>query len=277
LGHVQPADSAAQHSRDPIRLPLTFVQSSPITTITVGGQSVQAIVDTTAGDADGALTLSKEVIESAGGVSLGKAVMRDAFGREFAPSRFKIPVVTIDGHTFENTRAVQALATAGGERPPVPNAIGKHFLSQFFVVVDYARASITLWPAETKNLAATDCGRTRIPMEPTKEDRLAVSDFATDSGHVHLAWGTAATYSILSATSADRMKVTTVLRGPNSPRFYESNMLSAAGHDFGPSDFVVLPVKLTSDFEGVLGRNFFERHIVCLDYRRREIRVAEHP
>ena len=50
---------------------LTFIQSTPVTTITVGGRAVQAIVDISGGDADGALTLSKETIESADGISLG--------------------------------------------------------------------------------------------------------------------------------------------------------------------------------------------------------------
>jgi hypothetical protein len=38
-------------------------------------------------------------------------------------------------------------------------------------------------------------------------------------------------------------------------------------------EFVILPLKLPGDFEGMLGRNFFENHVVCLDYKRREIRV----
>jgi hypothetical protein len=50
-------------------------------------------------------------------------------------------------------------------------------------------------------------------------------------------------------------------------------MLSAAGQEFGPVEFVVLPLKLTADFDGMLSRNFFEQHVVCLDYVRREVRL----
>jgi hypothetical protein len=32
-------------------------------------------------------------------------------------------------------------------------------------------------------------------------------------------------------------------------------------------------LRLPGDFEGMLGRNFFEHHVVCLDYKLREIRV----
>jgi hypothetical protein len=264
-------------SQEPIRLPLTFVQSTPVTTITVGGKPVQAIVDSSAGDADGALTLSKEIIENAGGIALGKAAMRDAFGHEFAPLRFEMPVVTIDGHTFRNVRVVQALRAANGEAPPVPNVIGKYFLSDYFVVVDYAHALVTLWPPDTSDPAGIDCGRVRIPMERTEEARLVVSEFTTDAGHLRLAWSTATTFSMLSQTIADRLKLPTVLRGPNSPRFYQPRALLAAGQDFGPSEFVVLPLSLPPDFEGLLGSDFFHRHTVCFDYRRRLIRVAIAP
>jgi hypothetical protein len=271
---LQAASAAvAPQGTDPIRLPLTFVQSNPVTTITVGGQAVQAIVDISGGDADGALTLSKEVIESVDGLSLGTAVANDALGHEFTRPRFKVSSVTIGGHTFQDIRVVQAQVQAAGEGPPVPNAIGKHFLSQYFVVVDYAGASISLWPPDTKNPAGIDCGRTRIPMEPTKEARLAVSDFDTPSGRVRLLWGTGNTYSMLPETVAENLRLPTVTRGPNTPDFYQSKMLSAAGQDLGPLEFVVLPLKLPSDFEGILGGNFFEHHVVCLDYKRREIRV----
>jgi len=258
---------------EPIRLPLTFIQSTPVTAITVGGQVVQAIVDISGGDADGALTLSREAIESAHGLSLGTAVANDALGHEFTRPRFKVSGVTIGGRTFNDIRVVQAMVPASGEGPPVPNTIGKHFLSQYFVVVDYARASINLWPPDAKDPAGMNCGPTRIPMEPTAEDRLAVSDFDTPSGRARLLWGTGNAYSMLPETLAGKLKLATTTRGPNSPKFYQSKTLSAAGQDLGPLEFVVLPLKLPGDFEGILGGNFFEHHIVCLDYQRREIRV----
>jgi hypothetical protein len=110
-------------------------------------------------------------------------------------------------------------------------------------------------------------------MEPTVEDRLAVSAFDTPSGRVRLLWGTGNNYSMLPEMVAEKLQLATVTRGPNSPKFYQSKTLSAAGQDLGPLEFVVLPLKLPKDFEGVLGGNFFEHHVVCLDYKQREIRV----
>ena len=270
---LQASAAVTPEVTDPIRLPLTFVQSTPVTTIAVGGRSLQAIVDISGGDADGALTLSKEAIESAGGLSLGSALANDASGHEFTRPRFKVSSVTIGSHTFDDIRVVQALVPTEGDGPPVPNAIGKHFLSQYFVVVDYARDSISLWPPDTRNPADVNCGSAGIPMEPTVEGLLAVSDFDTPSGRVRLLWSTGNSYSMLPETLAGKLRLATVTRGPNSPKFYQSKTLSAAGQDLGPLEFVVLPLKLPRDFEGILGGNFFEHHVVCFDYQRREIRV----
>jgi len=271
-GYLPGFGADAARAAHPIRLPLTFVHSNPVTTITVGGQSVPAVVDISGGDADGALTLSKDLIEAAHGVSLGTAVATDASGHEFTRPRFSIPAVTIDGRTFRDVRAVQEAALVAEDGPGVPNGIGKHFLSRYFVVVDYAGSSITLWPPDTRNPMGTDCGRIRIPMERTKEAKLAVSSFDTAAGRVRLLWG-ANSYSMLPESLVEKLRLATVTHGPDSPKFHQTRALSAAGQDLGPLEFVVLPLQLPPDFDGMLGRNFFDHHIVCFDYQRREIRV----
>lgn len=260
--------AVAQHNELPIRLPVTIVQSNPVTTLTIGAQTIQAIVDT----GGGALKLSKEVLDSVRAVSLGDSVVStNASGHDFEYRRFRVPIVIIGGHVFHDMVAIQALDT---EASPIPNSIGRQFLSQYFVVVDYAGAAITLLSPSMKNSVQTKCGLTRIPMERTEQDsQIAVSDFETQNSHIRLLWDTGATYSSLSETVAEKMQLQTIVRGPGSPNFYQSKMLSAAGQSFGPVEFVVLPLKLSGDFQGMLGRNFFEHHVVCLDYKRREVRV----
>jgi hypothetical protein len=97
--------------------------------------------------------------------------------------------VTIGSQTFHDMAVLQALDTDGA---PIPNGIGRQFLSQYFVVVDYAGGSITLWPVNAKNAADKNCGSTRIPMQHTEEDQLAVSDFGTQFGGLRLLWDTGA-------------------------------------------------------------------------------------
>ena len=175
-----------------------------------------------------------------GAVSLEDSVVStNASGQEIDQRRFRVPLVTIGGHTFHDVVAIQAPETGG---PRTPNGIGRQFLSQFFVVVDYGSAAITLWSRKSTNLPREHCGRTRIPMEHTAEDnQLAVIDFATEAGHIQLLLDTGATYSMIPETIAEKMKLPTIGRGPGSPQFYQSQMLSAAGQEFGPVEFVVLP------------------------------------
>jgi hypothetical protein len=267
------AEAAARNRGVPVRLRLTFVEAMPVTTIVVGGKTIRAIVDTSAGDADGELTLSRDVIERAGGVSLGKAVMDDERGRRFLRPKFRIPEVEVDGRVYRDVRAVEALPRESGEASPTANVIGKHFLARHFVVVNFAGATISLWPRDSHEAASSDCGATRLPVERTKEAQLAVSAFEMTAGRVHLMWSTNANYSILSTASAKKLALATVDHGPGSPRFFKSRSLEATGREFGPIEFVVLPLELPDGVDGMVGKDFFDNHVVCFDYGRSEVRV----
>jgi len=256
----------------PMHLRLTFVESTPLTTVFIGTRAIRAIVDTSAGDADGALTLSREVIESAGGTRLGVASMIEQQGRRFIRPRFRIPYMIVDGHVIADVSAVEALPSAI-QTAPSPNVIGKFFLSRYFIVIDFAAATVSLWPPQTLNRPGVDCGRTRIPMDSTTEDRLAVSSFDIPAGRVRLSWSTSASRSFLAETTAKKLRLVPANAETDGARFLRPTTLSAAGRNFAPMEFVVLPLQLSTDFEGMLGRDFFDQHLVCLDYQRREVRV----
>ena len=258
-------DAVAQSS-EPLRLPLSIIRSNPVTTITVGNRTVQAIVDT----GGGAITLSEDVIRGAGGVRLAdERVWNDAFGREFRVPQFTIPVMTIGGQMFRDVVVMQATEGPEDQDPVVPNMIGQHFLSRYFTVVDYAGLAMTLWPAETESESTAACGTTRIPMEQA-ENFGVVTKFNTPSGSIRLAWDTGATYAALSESLVASRRLETITRGQTT--FYRPTKLTAAGRDFGPLEFVVLPLQLP-DFDGMLGANFFSDHVVCVDWKKREVRV----
>jgi hypothetical protein len=262
-----PLDAIAQNA-EPLRLPLTIIGSNPVTVITVGDRKVQAVVDT----GGGGITLSEDVIRSAGGVRLAdERVWNDAFGREHRVPLFKVPVIAIGGQTFHDVVVIQASDWPKGEGPPVPNAIGQQFLGRYFAVIDYAGLTMTLWPPGTEHVASAACGRTHIPMEQTEDSDLVVTEFDTPSGSFRLAWDTGATSSAISESLAASLRLETIDRDQTS--FYTPTRLSAAGQQFGPMEFVVLPLQLPGDFQGILGANFFSDHVVCLDWEKREVRV----
>lgn len=263
----QSLDAIAQCS-EPLHLPLSIIRSNPVTTITAGNRTVQAIVDT----AGGGITLSEDVIRSASGVRLAEERMwHDAVGREFRVPQFTMPVMTIGGQTFHDVVVIQAVESPEDQGRAVPNTIGQHFLSRYFTVIDYARLTMTLWPPEIAAEANAACGTTRIPMEQAKDPGLVVTEFDTPSGSLRLAWDTGATHSALSEALVASRRLETIVRGQTS--FYRPMKLTAAGRDFGPLEFVVLPLQLP-DFQGMLGANFFSDHVVCLDWKQREVRVG---
>jgi len=256
---------AAPQSSEPLRLPISIVRTSPVATINVGSQAVQAGIDT----GGGVIALSEEVIRNAGGVKLAEErEWSDAYGQKYRVPQFKVPVISIGGRAFRDVVVIQATEMEG---PPVPNAIGGQFLSQFVTVIDYVGQSFTLWPPGAESAINAACGTTRVPMEKTEQFDLAVSTFNTPSGTLRLLWDTGASYSMLPEALAASRRLETVFRGP-AP-FYNSATLSVTGRDFGPLEFVVAPLQLPSDFEGMLGANFFSSHVVCLDYERREVRI----
>ena len=184
---------------------------------------------------------------------------------------FRVPAITIGGRTFRNVVVEQANEPAPGEGPAVSNSIGRDFLSHYFVVVDYANLSMTLWPPGASAAASSECGSRRLPMESTKEAGLVVVQITTPSGRLRAILDTGAQYSTIPEDLARERSLDLTFRGQTA--FYKLDALTAAGQDFGPLEFVVLPVKPPEDFQVFLGANFFSNHIVCLDYENREIRV----
>ena len=260
-----PSCDAACQDEGPLYLRIRIIGSNPVTDITVGGKAIQAIVDT----GGGAIALSDDVIRSSGAIRLKKdREWSDALGKKYRVPQFQVPQIGIGGQTFQNVAVIQATA---GEGPAVPNAIGGQFLSHYIAVVDYAGLSITLWPASAKFRTDAACGSASIPMEKTEQPDLAVGLFTTSSGRLRLLWDTGATYSMLPNTLIADRRLATTLKGQTP--FYGPVELSGGGRTFTPLEFVVLPLHVPRDFDGMLGANFFMNHTVCLDYQRREVRV----
>ena len=259
---------AAPPSSEALRLPITIVRTSPVATINVGSQTVQAGIDT----GGGAIALSEDVIRNAGGIKLAEErEWSDAYGQKYRVPQFKVPVITIGGRAFRDIVVIQSTEVRDLEGPPISNAIGGQFLSRFVTVIDYVGHSFTLWPSGAESAINAACGTTRVPMEKTEQFDLAVTAFNTPSGTLRLLWDTGASYSMLPEALVANRSLETFLRGQTP--FYNSTTLSVAGREFGPLEFVVPPLQLPSDFEGVLGANFFSSHVVCLDYEKREVRI----
>jgi len=258
----------SSENQEPLHLALTFIQANPVTTISVGSQLVPAGIDT----GGGGITLSEDVIKTAGGTKLDRySSGPDAFGREIRSPMYNVPAVTIGGRTFHDVVVTQAENLPAGAGPPVSNGIGRQFLSQYFVQIDYPKSSMTLWSADSNAIARASCGAKSIPMERTTDPGLVVITLTTASGPIRALLDTGATYSVMPEALVKKLALETSSQSGTS--FYKLESTVSAGHDLGSIEFVVLPAQPPEDFQVFLGSNFFRNRVVCLDYGRREILV----
>jgi gag-polyprotein putative aspartyl protease/Aspartyl protease len=262
-----PASGATQ---DPLRLPLTISENNPVTSIEVAGHEINIVVDT----GGGVLGLSPEALAQAGAVELTgePTIWTDAQGRAHKARRFRVPQIRVGGRFFTDLDAIEAETIPNG--PPVPNVLGREFLRHFVVIFDYPGRMLTLLSPETTDAEAEamGCKGTRVPFEPTPtEPGLAISRVTVDGAMLRLAWDTGAQYSALPADVVTEYELPVDPAVGEKPPFYNTKRLIIGRSDFGPLDFVVLPLKLPSD--GVLGYNAFAKHVVCLNYGRSELRI----
>jgi hypothetical protein len=116
------------------------------------------------------------------------------------------------------------------------------------------------------------CTGTRAPLETkASEPGLAMTRVKLDGATLRLGWDTGAQYSALPASVVAAHKLSVEPAVGQRPPFYNTKRLSIGGSDFGPLEFVVLPLGLPSELEGTLGYNVFMKHVVCLNYGRNEV------
>jgi hypothetical protein len=258
-------------TRDPLRLPLTILRNNPVTSIEVAGHEIKIGVDT----GGGMLGLTREALTQAGAVELAvePTIWTDANGQEHKARRFRVPQIRVGGRLFTNLDAIEAEAVPNG--PAVASVLGRDFLRQFVVIIDYpGRKMVLLDPAVTDVEAESmGCKGTRVPFEKSSEADLVVTRVEMDGATVRLGWDTGATYSVLRAgvVTAHQLPVTPPVG--QKPPFYNTKRLIIGGSDFGPLEFVVLPLGIPSDLDGMLGYNVFSKHVVCLHYERNELRI----
>ena len=255
----------------PLHLPLTLLRNNPVTSIEVAGHEIQIGIDT----GGGVLGLTREALTQAGAVELPgePTIWTDANGQPHEARRFRVPQIRVGGRAFTNLDAIEAGEIPNG--PSVANVIGREFLRQFIVLIDYPGRMMTLLSPETTDAEAQamGCKGARAQIERASAPGLVITRVKVDDATLRLAWDTGARHSALPAdvVTAHRLPVTPAVG--EKPPFYNTKRMIIGPADFGPFDFAVLLLKLPSDFEGMLGYNFFAKHVVCLNYGRRELLV----
>ena len=257
-----------------LRLPLKRLLPFPVTTIQIGGRTLDVGVDT---GGDGALKLSRQVLVQTGALELPRATdsTTNAYGESQQVHRFRVPEVLIAGRVFRNLTADESPDFQNAPNlQSVAGGLGRGFLQQFVVLLDYPGGMISLLPPDMtrSETQAAGCHGSQAPLQHTALAGLAISSVQLDGATLRLLWDTGAAYSTIptSSAAAHGLKVDPA---PGGPPVYDAPRLLLGGVDLGPLEFAVLPVQLPSEFDGVLGYNLLVHHVVCIDYRRGEVRV----
>jgi hypothetical protein len=139
-------------------------------------------------------------------------------------------------------------------RFPQDGYLGFGFLKAFLVVFDYAHGEARLYPSNNPKLMQSECGTNVFPVAVAKgvaevsvETELGQRFFSLDTG---------------SNQNAARPGTNPVLGAPDTLFKYEKFRLGT--QDLGAESFLVIPYA-APDVDGVLGRDFFSKHIVCID------------
>jgi hypothetical protein len=268
------ASTATSATRDVLRLPLKRLLPIPVVSIEVGPRDVDIGVDT---GGDGALQLSREVLTQADAAELPSRThtATNAYGESQQVRRFRVAEVRVGGRLFSNLIATESPAFKAA--PQVPNlvgGIGQEFLHRFIVLIDYPKRMISLLPADATDseAQAMGCYGSATPLKHTRFADLAISSVKVDGATMRLLWDTGAAFSTIptNRATAYRLKVSS---DPSGPPIYNTGHLLLAGSDLGPLQFVVLPVQLPPEFDGLLGYNLLGKHVVCINYHRRVVRV----
>ena len=266
--------SATGAARDAIRLPLKVLQPIPVIAIEVSGKTIDVGVDT---GGKGALQLTREVLAEVGAVELrgGSDTATNVYGESRHVRHFRLPEVRVGGRAFSDLIASESPDFKNAPNlPDVVGGLGQEFLHQFVVLVDYPGRVISLLPSDVTDseAQAMGCYGSKAPLEHTDLTALAISRVKLDGAMVRLLWDTGAAYSTIptSSATAHGLDVTSEKSGPP---VYNSKRLLLGSSDFGPLQFVVLPVQLPTEFDGLLGYNLLVKHVVCIDYGRGEVQV----
>lgn len=256
--------SAVRGETDAIVIPIELKDGNNFTSILIGDVSLKAVIDTGGWHEIG---ITSEALTKLHVRFTGTTTERtDGGGNKFRGPEFRIPVLQLGGHTFRDILGFERHQAASGDfgGPPLFDAlIGRDFLQRYTVVVDYPRQRIELHPAAR---ALKVCGQSIATILPTSNGFM-FSVVQTDSGAMNLGWDTGATYSFIQKTLANARQLAL------DDDLYSTQRFTLANLDAGPMDMVAIELGGVPEVDGLIGFNFFEKHRVCFDYKKRTVNV----
>lgn len=250
-------------------IPLELDNGNALLQAQLAGTPVRLIVDT---GGMGTLQLTESTVPRIEVRWLTETTTRtDALGNTFEGRQFVVQDMAVGNGSFPDVRGfVRAEASDGiTGRLPADGLIGREFLRPYIARFDYQARTLTLYGADERDAADDACRGHAIGTVPHPDDYW-VSEAATDHGRLRLIWDSGATYSVVAAVAAEKLRL------PLTDHTYTTHQFMLDGDDFGPLEVVVLDLLLVGA-DGLLGGNFFSTHVVCVDGPESRVIVQRQP
>jgi hypothetical protein len=250
------AHAAAAPAPAPAVVPIEVQDGVATARARVGGRVLRAQFDTAG---RGLIGIRAEAL---GGLEVrytGEFVERtDGAGRRFRGRAFVIPAFALGDTVWHDVPGYERLEAAGGPFGAGSGydlVVGREFLEQFALVVDYPRGRIELRPPSD---GTRGCGGAGTPLVRLRAGFWG-SEVETDQGSLILVWDTGADRSFVQGEVAARRGWRA--RGGAFP----SGRFTVGDRDLGPVEFAPLAVGAGLDADGGIGGDVFARGRVCLD------------
>lgn len=222
----------------------------PTFAATVDGSPVRLFLDT---GGYKAIALKQDAIRRTGvAYDASSASANDAQGHAYVARSFTAASFNAGSLSLSPARGAD-LPDFGSHGYPQDGYVGYGVLKNYVLVIDYSRGDISMYdPADGPAVLRSECGAHTFAAEV--KNAVIQATVETDAGERVFQFDTGANRNVarpLATASADQTEMTFT-------RFRLGNT------DLGPMTFRLIPYR-APDVDGVLGREFFAAHRVCLD------------
>jgi len=184
----------------------------------------------------------------------------DAQGHILEYPKFKVSRIQIGTEVFTDVTAELDVHDPSYQADQIGQQgfLGTSLLKPYKVVLDYPHRRMTLIPPGVAK-SASSCKGAIASFAPQWHGEPA-TPVDIDLGRLVVWWDTGTPTSLLSARVAPPANASFASPALTTQR------LVLGGVDFGPWKFKVEYMTLPPGFDGMIGYNFFARHVVCMDF-----------
>jgi hypothetical protein len=253
-------------------VPVTLRERTALVSITIGDEQVPVVLDS--GDS-GAIALTDAALRRAGAKLIdGTSMGMDIKGNILEAPRFKVPRLQVGSAVFSDVIAdldVHA-RTYPANQVGQQGFIGTALFESYQLLLDFPRRRMTLIGGADQAVKQNGCEGASVPFSPEWKGQ-PVTIVETDFGQLQLWWDTGMPVSVLSKRSVEERLGATMPRPADNK--LQSTHLEIGDTNFGPWEFAVWEMALSPGFDGFIGYDFFEQHVVCMDFPGNRLRLPK--